>query len=69
MVLIMFCNGDKICKEICLSYFGINIFLKILLFHPITEDPKTENRPEAPWDRITSVIWHYYVLNMFVSRD
>ena len=51
-------NGDKICEKNCLNYFGINIFPKILVSHPITEDRKTENKPEAPWDRIASVIWH-----------
>ena len=49
--------------------FRYKHFLRIFLSHPITEDPKTENRPEAPWDRIASVILHYYVLNMLVSTD
>ena len=44
MVLIMFCNGDKICgKKKCLRYFGRNIFPKIFLSHPITEDQKTKS--------------------------
>ena len=30
---------------------------------------KTENRPVAPWDRIASVIWHCYVLNILISTE
>ena len=30
---------------------------------------KTENRREAPWDKIASVVWHCYVLSMFMSKQ
>ena len=30
---------------------------------------KTKNRPEAPWDRIASVIWHCYVLSMLMWTE
>ena len=53
----MLCKGVKICKK-KMSYFGINISKNLLVSsnYKRLEDRKTENRPEAPWDRIASFI-------------
>ena len=77
MVIIMLCNGDKICKKNCLSYFGIQIFPKILLSHPMTEDPNTQ-RPKtdqkhrgiaSPQSSGTAMCWTCFRNNRLLKKS
>ena len=62
MVLVMLCNGYKICKKICLSYFGINIFWEsfCLIQLPKTQRPKTDQKHHgigSPQSSCTTMCW------------
>ena len=56
MVLIMLCDGDKICQKMS-ELFRYKYFTENAISHPFIEDRKTgrpkdrktENRLEAPW--------------------
>ena len=70
----MLCNGDKICKKkkklpesFWPTYFSEN--LTVSSNYQRLKDPKTENRPEAPWNSIALVIRHRYMLNMLSQQQ